>query len=141
MSFDVLGDMNWLAVIVATLAYFILGGIWYAQPILGKAWTRATGYEVGGQRPGPAIYAAPLATCFLSTVATGMLAEATGSTTLGQGILLGLVVGVGFAVSLSALGIIFDPIRKPHPATFFVINSAYHLVGLMFAAVIVSTWT
>jgi hypothetical protein len=141
MSFDVLGDLNWLAVIVATVAYFALGGIWYAGPVFGKAWTRATGFDMGAQRPGPAIYAAPLATCFLSTMATGMLAEATGSTTFGDGIVLGLVVGVGYAVSLSALGVIFDPIRKPQPATFFVINGAYHLVGLLVAAVIVSAWT
>jgi hypothetical protein len=141
MSFDVLGDMNWLAVIAAAVAYFLLGGLWYAGPVFGKAWQKATGYQMGGERPSSAIYIAPLATCLLSAVATGMLAQATGSDTFGEGIVLGLVVGLGYALALSALGVIFDPIRKPQPATFFVINSAYHVVGLLIAAVIVSIWT
>lgn len=41
MSFDVLGDVNWLAVIVAAAAYFALGGLWYGQPVFGR------GYHVG----------------------------------------------------------------------------------------------
>ena len=39
MSFDALGDLNWLAVIVAAIAYFALGAIWFAPPVFGKART------------------------------------------------------------------------------------------------------
>lgn len=35
MSFDVLGDLNWLAVVVAAIAYFALGALWYAPPVFG----------------------------------------------------------------------------------------------------------
>lgn len=37
MSLDTLGDLNWLAVVAATLAYFALGAVWYAPPIFGRA--------------------------------------------------------------------------------------------------------
>lgn len=36
MSFDVLGDLNWIAVIIAAVAYFAIGAIWYAP---GRAST------------------------------------------------------------------------------------------------------
>jgi hypothetical protein len=78
MTFDTLGDLNWLAVIVATIAFFALGALWYAPPVLGRAWQRASGAESPeGQRPGIAYYIGPLFTCFLSTVATAMFAMAT----------------------------------------------------------------
>ena len=31
MSFDVLDDLNWLAVVVATAIYFGLAGLWFAE--------------------------------------------------------------------------------------------------------------
>lgn len=89
-----LGELNWLAVIVATVVYFALGALWYAPPVFGNAWMRAAGTVMQeGERPGPAIYFTPLIGYFIAVIATAMLAAATGSTTLSQGIVLGLVVG------------------------------------------------
>jgi hypothetical protein len=52
MSFDVLGDLNWLAVIVATVAYFALGAIWYAPAVFGNLWMRR-GVSRSPSRPRP----------------------------------------------------------------------------------------
>ena len=139
MSFDVLSDLNWLAVIVATLVYFAIGGLWYSPILFGKAWQRASGMEMPeGQRPGAAIYVVPLISAFLATVATAMLAAATGSSDLGDGLVLGIVVAVGYAGALTLLGSTFD--RWPEPRVRFGINFGYHLLGLIAAAVIVSVW-
>ena len=35
-------DVNWIAVVVAALAGFLVGGIWYG-PIMGKTWMGAVG--------------------------------------------------------------------------------------------------
>lgn len=139
MSFDVLGDLNWLAVIVAAVAYFALGGLWYAQAVFGKAWQRASGIRVPeGQRPGAAFYVIPLITCFLSTLATAMIAASTGSSTVGDAIVLGLVVGVGYALALALLDAAFS--NRPQPGTYFAISGGYHLVGLVGVALIVTLW-
>jgi len=34
MSFDVVDDLNWLAVAVATAVYYLLAGPWFADPFL-----------------------------------------------------------------------------------------------------------
>jgi uncharacterized protein DUF1761 len=139
MTFDVLGDLNWLAVIVATLAYWILGAIWYAQGVFGRAWMRAGGVEIQeGQRPGPAIYIIPLIANFLAVLALGMLAAATGSTTVSHAIVLGLVVWGGFAVGHILLGATFD--TRPSAGVWFTINAGYHLIGVVGAALIVTLW-
>lgn len=140
MSFDVIGDLNWLAVIVATIAYFAFGALWFAQATFGKAWARSLGWDPEGQSPGIALYIGPLITCLVATIAVAMLAAATGSDTFGEGVVLGVVVGVGVAAAVLFVTGIFDP-KKPEPRTWFAITAGYHLVGLLIASVIVSIWT
>jgi Protein of unknown function (DUF1761) len=139
MSFDVLGDLNWLAVIVAAIAYFALGAIWYAPPVFGDAWMRAGGIQAPEQ-PQAAFYVVPFLTCLLASIVVGMLAFATGSDTLGEGIVLGLLTGVGIAFSALLVTGFFDP-GKPQAMVWVAIVSGYHVVGLIIAAAILSAWT
>jgi hypothetical protein len=92
MSFDLLGDLDWLAVIVAAIAYFAIGAAWYAPPVFGKAWMAAGGMETPaeGQRPGPAIFAVPFFGSVLSAIALGMIALASATDTVGEGVVLGV---------------------------------------------------
>ena len=139
MSFDVLGDLNWWAVIVATVAYWILGAIWYAQAVFGRAWLRAGGIEIQeGQRPGASVIIVPLIANFLAVVATGMLAVATSSTDAADALVLGAVVWAGYVIGLTLLGATFD--NRPNAPLWFTINVAYHLIGLLGAALIVTLW-
>jgi hypothetical protein len=43
VSFDVLGDLNWLAVIVAALAYFAMGAVWYDRRCSGRYGVQPVG--------------------------------------------------------------------------------------------------
>ena len=36
-------EMNYFAVVAAAVSAFLLGGIWYAKPVFGKAWMAASG--------------------------------------------------------------------------------------------------
>ncbi|MGH2751919.1 MAG: DUF1761 domain-containing protein [Actinomycetota bacterium] len=139
MSFDVLGDLNWLAVIVATVAYFALGAIWYAPPVFGNLWMRSGGIQVPEQ-PQATFYIVPFITCLLATIALAMLAAATGSDTVGEGIVLGLVTGVGIAAAALLVSGFFDP-QKPQAPVWVAVVAGYHLVGLLIAAIILSLWT
>lgn len=141
MSFDVLGDLNWLAVIVAAVAYFILGGIWYAPPVMGKAWMKASGIDMADTEGGtsPIIFVAPLLGYVLVAAATAMIAVSTGTDTFSEGIVLGIVIGFGYAAALIAVIAVFEA-KKPHPTMWAVITSAYNIIGLMITAVIISVW-
>lgn len=139
MSFGALGDLNWLAVIVAALAYFLIGGAWYAPPVFGKAWQRSLGMEGPPASAGAAIYVGPLVTCLIATIAVAIIAQSSGTDTFGEGIVLGLVTGVGIAGAVLAVTGLFD-VKKPGPATWFAITAGYHLVGLLVASVIVALW-
>jgi hypothetical protein len=139
MSFDLLGDVKWLPVILAALAYFVIGAIWYAPPVLGNAWMKAAGQGMRpeGQRPGPVIFVAPLIGSVVAAIALGMFAVATGTDTVGEGIILGLVVGVGFAINIALITAVFET-TKPNKMLWGSINAGYHLVGSVVAAIIIA---
>ena len=140
MSFAVLSDVNWIAVVVAALAYFVLGALWYMPKPMATAWTRSMGWEPSEEdQHSAAIYLAPLVTCLVAAVVMAMLAVATGSDTLGEGVALGLFVGVGIVAAVIMVTGWFDP-KKPQPLVFAAITSGYHVLGLLLTAVIVSVW-
>lgn len=140
MSLDLLGDVNWLGVVVATIAYFALGAVWYLPQTFGSVWMRSMGWEPRpDERPRPAIYAAPIVTSLVAVTAVAMIAEAAGADGLGDGLVLWLVVGVGIAASLFFVTAIFEP-TKPQPMTWFAITAGYHLVGLLIASLLLSLW-
>ena len=140
VSFDLLSDLDWIAVLVGAIAYFVIGAAWYAPPVFGKAWMAAGGMEMpaDGQRPGPVIYAVPLLGALASAIAIGMIAFATSTDTLGEGVVLGVVVGIGFAVSVAMVTATFES-SKPSATKWGTINAGYHLVGNLVAAIIIAS--
>ncbi|MEJ0106901.1 MAG: hypothetical protein WDO19_32090 [Bacteroidota bacterium] len=38
MNTDLLSHVHWLAAIVAGIAYFIIGGLWYSKVLFGPKW-------------------------------------------------------------------------------------------------------
>jgi len=141
MTLSVLGDLNWLAVFVATIAYFALGALWYAEFAFGRAWQRSAGWDLNPpENAGARIYAVPLATCFAATLATAMIAAASNTDNIMEGILLGLVVGVCVALPVLFVTGTFD-MTKPAPMTVTAIGAGYHVVGLALAGAILGLWT
>jgi hypothetical protein len=140
MTLD-LGQLNWLAVIVAAVVYFVIGAAWFAPAVFGRPWMAAIGFDDSRPRPemNPMSYAGPAAFYLIASIATGLLAAATGTDTLGEGAILGLVVGVGYALVVTATDAVFDP-NKPRPWTWFAISGAYHVVSLVIVGMIIGAW-
>ena len=137
-----LGAINWLAVIVATFIYFALGAVWFAPATpLGRAWVSASGYEspTTGMSSSNLFYIVPVATSFLAVTATALLAAATGTDTTTEGFVLGLVVGIGYAVPLILTTAAFE-FSKPSQWTWGVIDASYHVIGLLIAAITIALW-
>lgn len=141
MDFDVLGDLNWIAVIVAGLAYYFLGAIWFMPAVAGKTWMRSIGWDPQAEPPKMTAktFVGPLVAYIVAAAALGMIARTAGLTSVGDGLVLGLVAGIGLAGMILYVTAVFDP-KSPEPMTWFGVSFAYHFVGILLASVIVAAW-
>jgi hypothetical protein len=141
VNFDALGQLNWLAVIVGALIYFVLGALWYSPMVLGRQWQRSIGWDPERTPPqmSPVTYVVPGLAYLVMAIAVGLLAVTTGTDTAAEGVILGLVLGIGLSLMHTLVDATFDP-NKPQPWTWFAINGTYHALGLLIVAVIVAVW-
>ena len=134
-------QVNWVAVVIAGLIYFAIGAVWYSPLLFSGAWQRSIGWDAERTPPemNPVTYLVPLLAYLVMAAAVALLAVGLGSDTFGEGLVLGLVVGVGLSLMHTLVDAEFDP-NKPHPWVWFAINGTYHTLGLIIVAVIVSVW-
>jgi hypothetical protein len=137
--FQALAAVNWLAVVAATVALYVLGGLWYSPALFGPRWRAGIGFTpTPGWKPGALLYLAPLAGCFVVTVATALLVTIADAHSATDGVLLGLIVGLGYGAAVA--GVDATAPSHPRPASVALIVGAYWTVGLTIVAVILSAW-
>lgn len=137
MSLDAFADVNYLAALVAAVAYFALGALWYSPVLFSRAWIEASGVNPQEDRRSPApLFALSLVANLVAAVALAFLAATAGIQGAGEGLLLGLVCGVGFALTAIVVSYSFE--RRP--AKLQAINVGYNVAGIVLAAVIVAAW-
>jgi hypothetical protein len=131
--------INWLAVAAATLALYVLGGLWYSPALFGPSWRAGVGFvPPNGWKPGKLLYLAPLAGCFVVTLATALLVTIADAHSATDGVALGIIVGLGYGAAVA--GVDATAPSHPRPGTLALIVGAYWAVGLTMVAVILSVW-
>lgn len=119
-------DVNWLAVVLAALAGFVVGGVWYG-PVMGKKWMGAVGLTEEQIKQGNmgAIYGGAFA---FSLLASWTLAHtfATYGTELSFEIkvLTAFGVALGFIVPAIGTNYLFSQKSK----ALFFIDASYWLL-------------
>lgn len=132
--FDVATDLNWLAIIVATLAYFILGALWFT-PLFGAAYDRALDAKRSKGQKWPAIYyIGPFLSALVTTITTAVLVYALTISSVSEAVWLGLILGVGIAFSVSCNNAI-NP-KTPRPLLYGTVTGGYHVVGITIVAIL-----
>src|SRR4051812_37947079 len=96
-----------LAILVAALFCFVLGGLWYSPMLFGRAWIRTNGFTDETLRRGsqPRIFALSfVAALIMATNLAFFLADS--QTTLAWGAIAGALAGFGWvAMALVILGL------------------------------------
>lgn len=125
-------EVNWLAVLAATVAAFVLGGLWYSPVLFGKKWQVAAGLSDAQLAAGNKglIFGGAFVLAF---IASAMFAMFLGPK---PGLEFGL--GAGFAAGLcwvaTSYGI--NALFEHRPLGLTLINAGYHtiqftLIGLI----------
>lgn len=127
--------MDSLAPIIAGLAYFILGGLWFT-PLFGKAWDKAVGFNRPAKwRPAPAYYIGPLVGCLFVAFALSFLMQLSDTDNLTKALTLGAVCGVGFSAAVTGVNAISPNV--PRPYMYALVVGSYHVAGALLCTLII----
>ncbi|WP_182524957.1 DUF1761 domain-containing protein [Nocardioides dongkuii] len=135
--FNVLGDINWLAYVLAAVASVLLAGVWFAV-VITKPYAVALGRE-GAPPPAttPVSAAGPVVCQLVTLLTTAVLVEALDLTSLGDAVALGLMVGVGY-LSAMAFQIAINP-NVPRPLLYGAVNAPFFVVTSVLSAAILAS--
>lgn len=132
-------QINWLAVLVAAIAYFALGAIWFSKPVFGGRWVAL--HKINMDDPEVkkgvgAIMFGSFLLMLLATIGLAILVARFHFYEALSGIKLGLFTGICFAST--AISVTYLYIKKPLASHF--IDNLYHVVGQVIAAIILCVW-
>ena len=132
--------IQWLAVVVATVAAFAIGMIWYSPIMFGKAWMAAIGKTDAEMKEmqksaGPGYVLAPVGS-FVAALVLALVFKAAGIDAVGDAIVAAIVLSIGLQIANMAVGGIFEG-RK---TALTMINGLNALVILVAQAVIIAVW-
>jgi hypothetical protein len=131
--------INWLHVLVAAIAYFALGAIWYSF-LFQKQWIRYHNIDMndpnGKKGVGLVMF---MSFVWMFVVCIGLELFIYRAGIMGgaiAGVKLGLTTGIFF--SAAAISITYLYLKRPVGLHF--IDGLYHVVGQVIAAVILCAW-
>lgn len=129
-------SLNWLAIIVATLSAFILGGVWYSPLMFGRAWMEVAGItEEMTKKVNPAaLYGGAFVLTLISAVNLGMFLGPQSDLTFG--ITAGAAVGIGWVAT--SFGVVY--LFEQRPRLHWFINASYMVVSFIVMGAILGAW-
>ena len=130
-------DINYLAVLVAALSTFLLGGLWYSPLLFGKAWMRANNFsEENLQTFSKArMFGWSFVFSLLMAVNLAMFLAAP-NTNLNWGMTAGALAGFGWvAMAIAIIGVF-----ENRSWAYILINGGYMTVAFVVMGAIIGAW-
>jgi hypothetical protein len=128
-------EINLIAVLVAAVSSFVVGGLWYSPTLFGKAWQREAGDT---RKPGeghPAkIFGTSFVFALIAAFAYAFIVRAPGSASVAA--IQGLVVGAGIVAT--SFGINYQFANRS--TLLWLIDGGYHTVQFLLYGLIIGLW-
>ncbi len=129
---------NYLAILVATISTFLLGGLWYSPILFLKPWLEEQGLSVEDSKKGQGNVGRIMGIAFvLELVMAFSLAAFIGpKASLSFGLFAGAAAGFGWVALAFGVTYLFE--RRS--LRFFFINAGYHGVAFTLMGGILGAW-
>lgn len=130
-------NLNVPAIIVAALANFVIGGLWYSPALFGGAWMRANRFTDADLKQGSplAIFGIAFVLCLLMAAnLAGFLSS--DETTLAFALAASVAAGLGWA----AFGLAVVALFERRSLSYMLINGGYLTVSFAAMGLILGAW-
>lgn len=133
---SVFASINWLAVIVSTLAAFALGGLWYSKSLFGDKWMSEVGLtdDAVNQANSIRLFGGAFALQFVATTAVAVILGPDGG--WWDGMRAGLLIGI--CVVAPAYGVTY--LFEQRTRRLFLINAGYYVVLFAVVGTVIGAW-
>ena len=130
-------SFNYLAILVATVSTFLLGGLWYSPALFGRAWMREVGLTDEKCKAQGGVGRIMGLSFLLELIMAFNLAAFLGAkATLTFGLFAGAAAGFGWVALSFGVTYLFE--RKS--LRLFFINAGYHGFALTIMGAILGAW-
>jgi len=128
---------NYPAVIVAAIAYWVLGAVWYGV-LFSKPWMALEHITIEqAQSVSPVIpYIVSFLLELLIAYSLAQICIWRNANTIGRGASVGVLVWIGFVGPIALMTYMFEM----RPRALFAINEFYPLAGLVLMGAILGAW-
>ncbi|HEV8123571.1 MAG TPA: DUF1761 domain-containing protein [Gemmatimonadales bacterium] len=133
-------EHNWLAISVAAVAAFLIGGLWYSPILFAKQWMVANliheDQVAAMKAAAPRAYGVSVVCFFVMAFVMEMFINHLGQTTLNGGVFVAFHCWLGFAATIGLTANMYS--NKPIRAYF--IDAGYQLVYMTAMGAILGAW-
>lgn len=136
MDFSFVQNINFLAVLVAAVAYWILGALWYSPLLFSKPWARYVNFQEEWRNNMMMSMILSFIGFFITCFTVAVLVSHLVYPDLVRSIKIAVIAGIG----LTAVPIWINSLYSKRPIGLFLIDAGYHFLGIVIAAIIISLW-
>jgi hypothetical protein len=129
-------SLNWLAIVVASVSTFALGGLWYSPLMFVKIWAHEAGIDMDPSKRGSMgkIFGFSFLLSFIAAFFLAMFIGPEAGAAFGA--LAGFMAGLGWVFTY--MGIIY--LFEGKSLSLFLINAGYSIVSLTIMGFIIGIW-
>jgi len=138
MNTAIFSHINWLAVLVAAVAFFLLGALWYSL-LFRDAWIKSSGVNVNdpnAKKGVGALFFSSFILILITTIGLAFFISRVGTAGWMTGLKVGLIAGICFCATSISNSYLYEK----RPVSLLVINSFYNIVGCSIAGIIIAVW-
>lgn len=139
MNSEIFNHMNWLAILIGAVGYFLLGAIWYSPVLFAKKWQEYVNMDMtspDAKKGMGQIMIISFILMFVCVLGIAILVARLDLHGIASGIKLGILTGVCF--SGTAIHIVY--LYEKKPLGLHLINALYNVAGNIIAAIIICCW-
>jgi hypothetical protein len=132
-----MSTINWMAVFVAAIANFVIGGLWYSPALPGKVWMRANGFTEESLKGGNMglIFGVSFICCLVMSVNLATFLN-DAATDMAWGATAGFLAGFGWV----AMAIIVISLFERRSGAYMFVNAGYMIVAFVVMGLIIGAW-
>jgi hypothetical protein len=127
--------INYTAVLIAAIANFVIGFIWYSPPVFGKIWMKLASIKPKNDKSAMMRgMVLGLLTSFVMACTLAYVVEYAQATTLMDGAMVGFWIWLGFVATILMGTVLWEG----KSWKLYLLNAAYYLVSLKIMGAIIA---